>query len=816
MGNRPIGEIPRVPVDKLRWTCDPRCLDFLTTEELGPSMQILGQKRGLEALRMGLEMQGEGYNIYVSGSAGTGRSTSVRACLEEIKLKRQVPDDICYVNNFKDPDSPKALYLPPGSGVGFKKEMERLIQSLREKVPKVFESEIYQDRKKETVEKVRGQEKVIYKEFEKKIEGMGFTMVAIPMGAVSRTDIVPLVEGNPVPWEQLDGMVEKGDFPAERFQEMRKEYDELVKEMSDRIFRVRDLEKDLLERLQALDQDMAGPVISEEIEAISRRFERQAVRDYLEEVKRYLLENLDIFRPRTENQPQVLPFAQAPDVQDPYSVFQVNVLVDNSTTQGAPVIVESYPTYRNLFGTVERSYDPRGIWRTDFTKIKAGSFVKANGGYLIINALDALMEPGVWPALKKSIKQGEVEIQSFDPFMFLAAPSLKPEPIKTDVKVIMIGDNEIYYILFYRDDDFKKVFKMKADFDTVMDNVDEAVREYAGFIRKKTLDEGLPPFHAEAVVALVEHGVRIAGKRSKISTRFHHVADVIREAAYWARKEGSETVLASHVDRAVENRHWRHNLVEDKIREMIAEGSILIDTEGWKVGQVNGLSVYDLGDISFGRPSRITAQTAMGRAGVIDIEREAQLGGPIHNKGVYILSGYLRGKYAQDKPLSIASSICFEQSYSGVEGDSASSAELYAILSSLSGLPIRQDIAVTGSVNQKGEIQPIGGVNEKIEGFFDVCRIKGLSGSQAVMIPQRNMVDLMLRKDVVQAVAEGKFGVIPVNTVDEGIAILTGVQAGERGPDGAYPEGTVNHLVDRRLLELAQGLKSFGGEGPAA
>jgi len=816
MVKRPLSEVPRVPVERLRWTCDSRCLDFITTEELGPSMQILGQKRGLEALRMGLEMQGEGYNIYVSGSAGTGRSTSVRVCLEELKLKRKVPDDICYVNNFKDPDSPRAIYLPPGSGVAFKKEMERLIQSLREKVPKVFESELYQDRKKETVEGVRAQEKVIYKEFERKIGERGFTMVAIPMGPVSRTDILPLVEGNPVPWEQLEAMAEKGEFPGERFQAMRREYDDLVKEMGDRIFRVRDLEKDLLERLQALDQEMVGPVISDEIKAMEGRFERQAVLDYLEDVKKYLLENLDIFRPRAEGQQQGMPFFAAPDSQDPFGVFQVNVLVDNSETQGAPVIVESYPTYRNLFGTVERSYDPRGIWRTDFTKIKAGSFVKANGGYLIINAMDALTEPGVWPALKKSIKQGEVEIQSFDPFMFLAAPSLKPEPIKTDVKVIMIGDNEIYYILFYRDDDFKKVFKIKADFDTVMDNVEEAVREYAGFIRKKTLDEGLPPFHVEAVVALVEHGVRIAGRTSKISTRFHHVADVIREAAYWARKEGSETVLARHVDRAVENRHWRHNLVEERIREMIAEGSILIDTEGWKVGQVNGLSVHDLGDISFGRPSRITAQTAMGRAGVIDIERESQLGGPIHNKGVYILSGYLRGKYAQDKPLSMASSICFEQSYSGVEGDSASSAELYAILSSLSGLPIRQDIAVTGSVNQKGEIQPIGGVNEKIEGFFDVCRIKGLTGTQAVMIPQRNLADLMLRKDVVQAVAEGRFGVIPVNTVDEGIAILTGVEAGERGPDGRYPEGTVNYLVDLRLRELAEGLKQYGGDGQLA
>jgi ATP-dependent Lon protease len=783
-------------------------MEFLTTDEVEASKDIVGQRRGLEALRMGLEIQGDGYNIYVCGAAGTGRSTSVRLCLDALKGQRPAPDDLCYVNNFKDPDAPKVLYFPSGQGASFKREMERLVEGFKEKVPKLFESEAFQDRRRELVEGIRNQEKGIYKEFERKIEGEGFNMVVIPMGPSSRTEILPVADGKPVPWEQLEAGVDSGELPAEKLQGMRARRDELMKEMNERILRVRDLEKELAEKLQALDQQTVGPLINEEIDAMGARFDRQKIREYLEGARRYILEHLDIFRPKPEGPPQALPFVQAPEPQDPFAVLQVNLLVDNSETQGAPVIFESYPNYRNLFGTVERVWDPRGVWRMDFTKIKAGSFIKANGGYLIINALDALTEPGVYMALKKSIKHREVEIQSFDPFMFLSTGSLKPEPIRTDVKVIMIGDNEIYYILFHRDDDFKKVFKIKADFDTVMENAEEAVREYAEFIRKITGDEGLLPFHREAVAAVVEHGVRLGG-RKKISTRFHQVADLIREAVYWARRDGADVVQERHVDQALDNRHWRFNMVEEKIREMILEGSIYIDTDGAKVGQVNGLSVYDLGDISFGRPSRITAQTAMGRSGVINIERETEMGGPIHNKGVYILSGYLRGKYAQDKPLSMTASVCFEQSYSGVEGDSASSAELYAILSSLAGLPVRQDLAITGSVNQKGEIQPIGGVNQKVEGFFDVCRIRGLTGTQGVMIPQSNVEDLMLRKDVVQAVAEGRFAVIPVATVDQGIRILTGVEAGARGPDGHFPDGSVNGRVDRRLRELAAGLKAF-------
>ena len=477
------------------------------------------------------------------------------------------------------------------------------------------------------------------------------------------------------------------------------------------------------------------------------------------------------------------------------------------------MIIETSPTYRNLFGTVERSIDRLGgIWKTDFSKIKGGSFLQANGGYLVLNALDVFIEPGVWLALKRTLRNRTMEMHSFDPFYLFASSALKPEPIDVKVKVVMIGDARLYWMLYVMDEDFKKIFKIKAEFDTLTDRKEETQLQYASFIRKICQEEKLLPFDRTGVTAVIEYGVRLAGRQKKLSTEFHRIGDVIREAHYWAKKENSEKVTEAHVEKAIEEGIFRRRMVEDKIQELIEDGFIMIDSDGASVGQVNGLSVYDMGEYAFGKPSRITAKTSMGKAGIINIEREADLSGRTHNKGVLILAGYLRGKYAQDKPLTLTASLCFEQSYSGVEGDSASSTEVYAILSSLANLPLRQDIAVTGSVNQNGEIQPIGGVNQKIEGFFDVCRSRGLTGKQGVMIPHQNAGDLMLRKDVVEAVASGQFHIYPVQTVDQGITILTGVAAGEKSPDGAYPGETVNFRVDERLKELAQKMRMFEAE----
>jgi ATP-dependent Lon protease len=442
-------------------------------------------------------------------------------------------------------------------------------------------------------------------------------------------------------------------------------------------------------------------------------------------------------------------------------------------------------------------------------KIKAGSFLKANGGFLVINALDAVVEPGVWATLKRTLRNQVFEIQNYAAMFLFSTSRLKPEPIPCNVKVVMIGDSYVYNILFSADEDFKKIFKIKAEFDSEMTKTENTVGEYARFIKKICQDDGLRPFSRDGIAAVVEYGTRIAGRQKKISTRFHIIADVVRESSYWAGKDGRKSVGREAVEKAVLERFERVSLVENKIQEMIQEGTIMIDTDGRVVGQVNGLAVYDMGQFMFGKPSRITARTAMGRAGVINIEREADMSGSTHNKGVLILGGYLRGKYAQNKPFALSASVAFEQSYSGVDGDSASSTEVYAILSSLSQAPLRQDVAVTGSLNQKGDIQPIGGVNEKIEGFFDVCKAKGLTGTQGVLIPHQNVQDLMLRRDVVEAVAQGKFHVHPVATIDEGIEVLTGVEAGRRKEDGAFEEGTLNDLVDKELQRLAQGWKKF-------
>jgi ATP-dependent Lon protease len=570
------------------------------------------------------------------------------------------------------------------------------------------------------------------------------------------------------------------------------------------------VEKVIQEELNGLDKSAISHLVVEAIGDLKEKYPQPKIQAYLDEAKDTVLENPSRFQPKAETPQLPIPGLTLAAAPDTFSEYQVNVLVDNSETKGAPVIIETSPTYRNLFGTIERNVDRMGgMWKTDFTKIKSGSFLRANGGYLVLNALDVFIEPGVYIALKRTLRNRSMEMQSFDPFYLFASSALKPEPIEARVKVVMIGDAYIYETLYSMDEDFKKIFKIKADFDSVMNRNEDSQLQYSTFIRKICQDENLLPFDRTGVAAVIEYGVRLAGRQKKLSTEFHRITDVLREANYWAKKDGSGQVTEKHVDQAIAERIDRLRMIEDKIQEMIDEGIILIDSEGAKVGQVNGLSVYDLGEYAFGKPTRITAKTAMGKGGIINIEREADLSGRTHNKGVLILGGYLRGKYAQDKPLTLTASLAFEQSYSGVDGDSASSTEVYAIVSSLADLPLRQDVAITGSINQNGEIQPIGGVNQKIEGFFDVCRSRGLTGKQGVIIPHQNVGDLMLRKDVVEAVKEGKFRIYPVQTVDQGIEILTGVPAGEKDSAGNYPPGTVNYLVDQKLHELAKRMKEF-------
>ncbi len=779
-----------VPVEKLRWRCDPEMLPFESTETVQACDEIIGQDRALEAIRVGLDITSLGYNIFVSGLTGTGRFTTIKCVLEEMEVKGKIPNDLCYVNNFKNPDMPHMLSLPAGQGTAFKKEMETLIESLKKKIPLLFENETYLNKKKEVVEKYRNKQAEVFREFEKKVNKGGFSLVQIQMGPYSRPGIFPVHEGNPVNIEQLESMADEGKFPKEDLEKIKGKQTELVNELETIFKEIRKSEKEIKEELTSLDNEVVSPVVKDSISDIREKLNDEKVLHYLDEVQEDILANPNRFREKEEAPTPPIPGLILPQTVDSFSEYQVNVLVDNSETKGAPIVVETTPNYRNLFGTIERVVDRSGVWKTDFTHIKAGSFLRANGGYLIFNALEALVEPGVWPALKRTLKNQVMEVQTFDPFYLFATSALKPEPIECNTKVIMIGDSYLYHLLYGYDDDFKKIFKIKADFDSVMNRDGEKIEQYAAFVRKICDEEKLRPFDKTGIAAVLEYGVRLTGRQKKLTTRFHLIADLIREADYWALKDGAEVVKEEHVDKAIEKKVYRVNLIEEKIQEMIDDGTILIDSDGAVVGQVNGLSVYNLGDYMFGKPSRITVKTSMGKAGIINIEREAEMSGPTHNKGVYILAGYLRGKYAQDKPITMTASICFEQSYSGVDGDSASSTEIYAILSSLSGLPLRQDIAVTGSVNQKGEIQPIGGVNEKIEGFFDVCKAKGLTGRQGVMIPHLNIDDLMLRKDVVKTVEEGKFRIYPVKTIDQGIEILTGVEAGEKMENGKFKEGT--------------------------
>ncbi|MDD5207147.1 MAG: Lon protease family protein, partial [Desulfobacterales bacterium] len=543
---------------------------------------------------------------------------------------------------------------------------------------------------------------------------------------------------------------------------------------------------------------------------IRERYPTKEVEKYLKDMLDDLTENLQVFQ--TQQQPQIpgLPFI-VPE-GDPLLPYQVNLLVDNADLKGPPVIIESHPTYRNLFGIIERVVDRSGVWRTDFSKIRAGSLVKANGGYLVLNLLDSIIEPGVWPALKRSLRTKKMEIQTYDPFYLMTTSGLKPEPIDMNVKVVIISDANLYHLLHAYDEDVKKIFKVRADFGTSMDKNEESVLRFAEFVKTQSEEDGLRPFDRTGVAAVIEQAVRMTGRKEKISTSFSMISDILREANYWAGVQESPVIKNSHVEKAIDAKIFRSNRIEELIQEMIDRGTLMIDVDGEVVGQVNGLAVFSMGDHMFGKPTRITATTSMGRSGIINIEREADLSGSTHNKGVLILSGYLRKKYAQEKPLTMSASLAFEQSYSGVDGDSASSTEIYALLSSLSGLPIKQSIAVTGSLNQKGEIQPIGGVNEKIEGFFDCCKRLGFTGNQGVMIPENNAKDLMLRKDVVEAVKKGAFHVYPVRTMDEGIEILTGKEAGKMDGQGKYPKGTINAMVNEKLHQLAVGLKEFGEE----
>jgi ATP-dependent Lon protease len=798
---------PEVPLSKLRWQCDAESLGFQTTDELSPLKGIIGQERAQKALSLGVEIDRAGYNIYVSGMTGTGKLTAVQQVLVARGGNGPPPPDLCYVFNFKNPERPRLLTVSAGQGKTLKKAMDGLLAELKQEVPRVLASESFQQRKKARLRQAQRREQRLMKQFEARlVPHFGFLWRDADLSLAP--ELAPVIEHKPTPLAELEERLEAGRFPMEQYRQLREQHAALSDDFARVFTDVLRLRHEAQEAVRTLERALLRPIIRQAVAEAAAPFPHGAVQQYFQEVEEALNEDIERFQEpfhpvrRDNGSMQNQPPAGYED--DLFQEYQVNIVVDNTDTAGPPVIFETSPTYKNLFGGIEPALEYGGVWRSDFTGIRAGAIHRANGGYLIFNALDALSDPGVWAALKRSLRYRQAEIQAYDQPL-VPSTTLKPEPIPCNVKVIMIGDEELYETLASEDETFKRLFKVKADFDITIPRQQQTIAQYAGFIRRICEEEQLRPFDCHAVASVVEFGVRLAGRQNKLSARLDVIADVLREADYWAGKTGATLVTRAAVEQALHERVERVNMTEEKLRELITEGLLMISTHGAVVGQVNGLSVHILeGDHVFGCPMRITAATSMGDAGVVDIEREVNLSDATHNKGVLILSGYLRHAYTQDKPLVLSASLCVEQSYEGIAGDSASAAEMYALLSSLAELPVDQGMAVTGSVNQKGELQPISSINEKIEGFFDVCRIQGLTGQQGVILPPQNIDDLMLRQDVVDAVAARQFHLYAVATIDEGLPILTGVPAGRRQPGQDYPPDSVNGRVDARLRRFAE------------
>ena len=775
----------------------------------------MGQERAMRALRMGVELTAPGYNVFVCGLSGTSRGGMIVRMVEDMNPQPELSPDRCYVNNFKNTDRPRLLTLPRGQANAFKKEVESGVEFLRRRIPQVFEGEPFQRQKARIVERFTAREKELMDDFTRRIARDQFALGRMQVGAVALPEIFPVLEGQMVPIEEIPKMVQDGKLETVAAEDIERKYDQFRQEFTVVYRKTLSLSRELASEMSYLEQEAASVLVDGVIEELKEKYPSTQVAEYLEEVRHHILDNLDPFKEREGEDEQQPPSEGAPGPRlergdrDPFRVYGVNVILAHGEQETCPVIFETIPTYANLFGTIHRSYDTRGGWSSDFMDLRGGSLLRADGGFLVMYALDTITEPGVWRTLKRTLNHGKLEIQPVDAFFPFASAAMKPEPIDVHVKIILIGDREMYEMFYEYEEDFRKIFKVRVEFDEEMKWSEEVLRHLAGRLRKLAEDENLCPFDRTALAALMEHGVRKAGRRGKITSRFNDIADVAREACYIAGYENQSPVTADHVRRALDAKIERHNLTETKIREMIQEGMLLIDTTGERVGQLNGLSVLEIGGYCFGKPVRITASVSLGKSGIINIERESNLSGRFHDKGVQIIAGYLRRTFAQDKPLSLSASLCFEQSYSGVDGDSASSTEVYAILSALSGLSIRQDLAVTGSVNQQGDIQPIGGVNEKIEGFFDVCRIDGLTGRQGVLIPAKNVEDLMLRDEVVEAVGKKQFHIYPVRTVEEGIEILTGWRAGCRNGDGHIDDQTVFGRADKALRRMAETLRDF-------
>ncbi len=802
-------------------------LEFKTTddfEDVPESTNIIGQPRAEQALHFGIGIQREGYNIFALGEQGAGKHTFIRELLNRRAKQENTPEDICYVNNFEKRHAPRLLALKAGKGKMLAEDMKRLVEDVRNAMRAALENEEYQNRAQSIFEDLREKQKRAFEELRSKANEKDLAPIPTPSGmAFAPTKNEGKETLAPDEYEKLSDDEKKRI--EEKIEEMQKEAQRIAQNMPQ-------WQREISEKQKAFNREVTEFAIDPLIDELKEKYaSNDAVREYLQTVRDDLIENVRALLPGMQPQEAQQHMQQAGQFPGAFGVaddpaeqverrYRVNVLVDHGKSEGAPVVYETNPTYQNLFGRVEHQAR-MGALITDFNMIRPGALHRANGGYLVLDALKVLSDPFAWEGLKRSLRSGKLKIESIGQmYSLISTVSLEPQALPIKVKVVLIGTPLIYYLLRQYDPDFDHLFKVQADFAGQMDRNRKNMHEFVRLIAFAVRKERLLPFTKDAVARVIERGSRIVEDSRKISLHMEGVANLLKEADYWAREEGNSTVDAGHVQKAVDSWIFRSDRIRERMQEQIERDIVLIDTDGVRVGQINGLSVISLGDFSFGRPSRITARIRLGKGDVVDIEREVAMGGPIHSKGVLILSGFLGGRYALDNPLSLSASLVFEQSYGGIEGDSASSAELYALLSAIADVPINQSLAVTGSVNQYGQVQPIGGVNEKIEGFFDVCRAKqngnGLNGKQGVLIPASNVQHLMLRKDIVEAVEAGKFHIYAVETIDQGIEILTGMAAGEPDETGAYPEEGFNGKVQRRLKEFAEKRRKFVQEDKEA
>ncbi len=780
--------------DELCKVCDENLVPTLMNGPEKNDHVIIGQQRAEKALKLGLGIKAEGFNTFVSGAHGTGKLTAVKSFLEEPAKKEATPPDWCYVYNFQDAYQPRKLSLPPGRAAELRRDLKKMIQEALQVLIKAFESEEYANRRRQIGEKFEQEQAALTATINEKAAKESLMIKQTPWEVFT----VPLVKGEPMTDEQFKSLSQKEQ------QNILDKQKQLAEEINSVLQLTRKLEKEVRKEFEKLEKEVAKLAISTLMQEIEEKYKQiPEVIGYLECVKDDILENLDEFL-ISQKSPVGNPFQKKDDFLKRY---EVNILIDNSKQQGAPVIIERNSTFNNLVGRVEKE-SIMGMMVTDFTMIRNGSLHRANGGYLVIRAEELFKNYFSWEGLKRAIRNKEIIIEDVaDQLGYITSKTLKPEPIPLNIKVILVGDPLYYYLLYAYDSDFRELFKVRADFDTEMDRREENLANYILFANNVSEKENLLKADKEGLAKLIEYGSRLAEDQYKLSTRFGEIADLMREASHYAKEENSANISLSHISKTIEQKLYRSNLVQQKINDMVKQKQILIDITGKKPGQVNGLSIIDLGNIAFGRPNRITCTVNLGKGGIVAIEREAELSGPIHTKGVMILTGYLAEKFFQDKPVSLSARIVFEQSYSEVEGDSASSTELYAILSNLANLPVKQGIAVTGSVNQKGEVQAIGGVNEKIEGYFELCKLIGLSGEQGVIIPSANLRNLMLKEEVIEAVRQNKFTIWAIETIDDGIEILTGVKAGN-----ITETGTVSYLVNNMLNEYAKKMKEFDKE----